>query len=158
MRPTTGRVKQWIFDVLDVEGRKTVLDLFAGTGGLGIAALARGAERVCFVDDDAAAVAAIRENLRRAGEARRARVLRRDVLRFLASVAPESVDIAFADPPYQYPRFDALVAAVARTLNAGGLCVLERPTQTMLSQPEELLLLREKRFGGTTVSILRRTA
>jgi 16S rRNA (guanine966-N2)-methyltransferase len=101
VRPTSDRVREawlsilgpWITDA-------RVLDLFAGSGALGLEALSRGARSVTFVDLNQASVDAITENLAALGLGDRARVIRRDVLRFLASRTREPVEVAFADPPY----------------------------------------------------------
>jgi 16S rRNA (guanine966-N2)-methyltransferase len=97
-RPTADRVREALFSILgDVSGLR-VLDLFAGSGALGIEALSRGAEAAVFVDDDRRAVTAIRRNLEAVGV--RAEVHRRDVLAFLADAGAGTYDLVFADPPY----------------------------------------------------------
>ena len=158
LRPTTGKVKEWIFSQVDVVGKKGVSDLFAGSGSLGIEALYEGAAHVTFVDKHSAAVRAIRENLASLGLAGDARVLRRDVLRYLESLSEGCLEVALADPPYEYRRLSALLPAVARTLCIGGLFILEHSTHTGPFAANSLELIKEKRFGGTTVSIFRRAS
>ena len=99
-RPTTDRVKEGLFNIIqfDIEGRR-VLDLFAGTGQLGIEALSRGACRCDFVDQALAAVKVVRENLRSCGLERQAAVYQRDFLDFLKGTQ-EKYDLVFLDPPY----------------------------------------------------------
>ena len=98
-RPTTGKVKESLFSIIqfDIEGRR-VLDLFAGTGQLGIEALSRGAAECVFIDRRADAVRLIQENLSMCRLAERARVRQGDALPYLRS--GERFDIVFLDPPY----------------------------------------------------------
>src|SRR5436853_7744768 len=102
LRPTSERVREAVFATLGslgaVEGTR-VVDLFAGTGALGIEALSRGATAATFVDDDATAVATVKANLQATGLV--GTVVRSDVLRFLESAA-ERYDLALADPPYAF--------------------------------------------------------
>lgn len=100
-RPTTDRVKEGLFNVLqfDIEGRR-VLDLFAGTGQLGIECLSRGAASAVFVDKRPDAVKLIRENLKLCDLTDRARVVAGDSMEFLKSVR-EKFDLVLLDPPYQ---------------------------------------------------------
>ena len=118
-RPTTDRVKEGLFSALqfDIEGRR-VLDLFAGTGQLGIECLSRGAESAVFVDQRQDAVRLIRENLQITALADRARVVCADALEFL-SRSGGPFDLIFLDPPY---GTGLLEAALERC--AGGLDIL----------------------------------
>lgn len=99
-RPTTDKVKESIFNIVqfDVEGRK-VLDLFAGTGQLGIEALSRGAEKCVFVDQSREAVKVIEENVKTTGFENQSRVAAGDGVSFLTSCR-EKFGLAFLDPPY----------------------------------------------------------
>ena len=99
-RPTTDKVKESLFNIIqfDIEGRRA-LDLFGGTGQLGIEALSRGAGGCTFVDQRREAAALIRENLRLCGLSDHARVVQGDALSFLASCR-EKFDLVFLDPPY----------------------------------------------------------
>ncbi len=156
LRPTTARVRDWIFSVVDVQGKDVVIDIFAGTGALGIEALRRGAGAVTFVDSDLLAVRGIRESLGQAGAWERCKVLRRDALRFLGALSSDTVDIVLADPPYGYARAGALVSEAVRVLKRDGRFVMERPSGGNLPESEDVVVVREKRFGGTTVTVLRR--
>src|SRR4051794_7609981 len=139
IRPTMDRVKAAIFSSLaDRILNARVLDLFAGTGALGIEALSRGAESVLFVDQDRQAIAAIERNLtktRLEGQARQ-----REVFEFLARAGDATFDIIFADPPYEKTetgeRFTEklLTNEQLRSLLAdGGIFVLEKmPEETVL--------------------------
>jgi 16S rRNA (guanine966-N2)-methyltransferase len=150
-RPTADRVREALFSMLgDVSGAR-VLDLYAGSGALGIEALSRGAAKAVFVERDAAAVAAIRRNLDAVG-AREADVRRQDVLRFLASCT-DVFDLVFADPPYDSaPRLAGpLSAALPAVLDENALIVTESSKRTPLELT--LPLARERTYGDTRIAI-----
>lgn len=147
MRPTRDRVREAVFSMLasrDALEGATVADLFAGTGALGIEALSRGASAVTFVDHDARAGDTIRANLAATGLSDRATVVQADALRWLQGAPP--VDLAFADPPYAFDRWEEL----ADRLRAG-LAVLESDRALHLGRPWEVL--RVKQYGGTVVTV-----
>jgi 16S rRNA (guanine966-N2)-methyltransferase len=129
-----------------------VLDLYAGSGALGIEALSRGAASAIFVDDDRAAVAAIRANLEVLGadDVGRGSVVRADALRFAAG-APQ-VDLVLVDPPYRFDRWaDLLEALAGRT----GLLVAE--TGAPWEPRPGWETVKVKRYGGTVVTVVRPT-
>jgi 16S rRNA (guanine966-N2)-methyltransferase len=150
-RPTADRVREAMFNALGslgvVEGVR-VLDLFAGSGALGIEALSRGAASVTFVDSDARALATVRKNLDATGLAAGATVVRGDALRFDGG----RFELALLDPPYAFD--DAAWERLLITLDAD-VAVLESDREVPV--PEPWRLLRAKRYGGTVVSIVRRT-
>ncbi|MGI8807438.1 MAG: 16S rRNA (guanine(966)-N(2))-methyltransferase RsmD [Acidimicrobiales bacterium] len=151
VRPTSERVREAMFNSLgslDAVDGATVLDLFAGTGALGIEALSRGAASATFVDADAQAVRAIKENLGATGLAERARVVHADVFRFLADPPPTPVDVAFADPPYAFDDWERLLAALPARLVA-----IEARTHVALGAGWRPL--RSKRYGDTVVTLAR---
>lgn len=101
VRPTLDRVREaWMSIVQPSLPGARVLDLFAGSGALGLEALSRGAASAEFVEEAARHVAVIRENVALLGASDRAAVTRGDALRFVAALPPDAYDIAFADPPY----------------------------------------------------------
>lgn len=164
VRPTMDRVKAAIFSSLAerVPGAH-VLDLFAGTGGLGIEALSRGAAAATFIESDRRAADAIRVNLASTGLS--GRIHQIDAIRFLNSAAPEQWDIIFADAPYgrdakgrevDYGSELIAAAALPPLLAAGGIFVLEKlPSAALLFEPLwECVRLR--RYGATEVAFLRR--
>jgi 16S rRNA (guanine966-N2)-methyltransferase len=151
VRPTSDRVRESIFDILgslvDLDGLR-VVDLFAGTGAMGIEALSRGAGSVTFVESDAAAVASIRANLVSTGlEGPRAIVTRCDVLGFFRSWST-SFDLALCDPPYSFEPWDELL----RLLRAD-LAVLESGSPLTVS--DGWMVLKSRRYGGTLVTVVR---
>ncbi len=124
IRPTTDNVKESLFNILqfDIEGRR-VLDLFAGTGQLGIECLSRGAANVTFVDKDRNAVKIVRENLKSCGL--NATVLQEDALRILER--GQKYDLIFVDPPYDSDLYEAVLDRInlVDILSEGGIIVCE---------------------------------
>jgi 16S rRNA (guanine(966)-N(2))-methyltransferase RsmD len=115
IRPTTDRVKESLFNILstEVEGAR-VLDLFAGTGSLGIEALSRGAREVTFVDQSASSLRIVRQNLSLLKVPQNQfRLIRFDALAFLSS-ADHDFDLVFIDPPFTQRMADLVMTAVAR--------------------------------------------
>lgn len=157
-RPTSDRVREALFAMLgDVEGA-SVLDLFAGTGALGIEALSRGADRAVFVEPDRAAIVALQSNLAALGLAGEEAQLRRehadDALQ-RARQRKETYDLVLIDPPYGQalqlgPR---LSAALGGVLAPRARVVLESDRRTPLDLG--LALEKERRYGDTTIAIHR---
>lgn len=168
LRPTMDVVKGAIFSSLgDLVVGARVLDLFAGSGALGIEALSRGADRVTFVENEQRAVASIEKNLGRtnlAGPA--ATVWSMDVFRFLDRLAtPGSFEIILADPPYAKAAGERdfapellCSAALQAALAPGGIFVLEHLPGAKLKLTDAWEFIRQKRYGATEVALLRRTA
>ena len=128
-RPTTDRVKEGLFNILqfDIEGRR-VLDLFAGTGQLGIECLSRGAASAVFVDRRPDAVKLIRENLKITNLQDGARVVAGDSMEYLKSLR-EKFDLIFLDPPYEAGLLEPALAHIARfdILAPHGIIAAEHP-------------------------------
>jgi 16S rRNA (guanine966-N2)-methyltransferase len=150
-RPTSERTREAVFSMLgDISGA-SVLDLFAGSGALGIEALSRGAAHATFVDSGRAAIIAIRRNLEQLGLVESALITKLDV-RALPSLG-ETYDLVFVDPPYS--QASALGPLLARELPArltpGGRVVSESDRRT----PLELGFptIRERRYGDTLIRI-----
>jgi len=149
-RPTADRVREALFSMLgDVSGAH-VLDLFAGSGALGIEALSRGAASAAFVESDARAAAVVRRNLDSLGL--RAEVRRQDALRFLAA-AEGSFDLVLADPPYDSASRIAgpLAERLPGVLAEGGRIVTESDKRIPLELP--FRLLRERTYGDIRIAI-----
>jgi 16S rRNA (guanine966-N2)-methyltransferase len=163
VRPTMDRVKAAIFSSLaeEIVGAR-VLDLFAGTGALGIEALSRGATAALFVEENSAAIAAIERNLARTKL--EGRIRRQDVFAFLRSPQPrELFQIIFADPPYEKTKSGGDCTGLllqdpqlAQMLEPSGLFVLEkRPTEQMPRMPL-WRVVRARAYGATEVLFLQR--
>ncbi len=152
VRPTSDRVKESIFDILGSAGGVDdlrVLDLFCGSGGLGVEALSRGAAAVTFVDQDLAATVAVRENLAAVGLADApATIIRAGLPAWLRSAA--DFDLALCDPPYGFDDWAALLA----DLDAER-AVLE--SSRPVSVPEGWMVTKERRYGGTLVTVAQRS-
>ena len=130
-RPSSDMTKQAVFNIVQnyVEG-STFLDLFAGSGQMGIEALSRGAKHAVFVDASPKAIQAVRENLAHCGFADKAKVAQMDAQSFLKSTTTR-FDLVFLDPPYQQQIIDAVLPAVVQQMAPGGiiLCETERNEQ-----------------------------
>lgn len=158
-RPTSSRVREAIFSSLQhsvgsFDGL-LVLDLFAGSGALGIEALSRGAARTFFVEKDRSATACIEENLRTLGE-KNFLVQKADVLELVGSGSSSSpADLVFIDPPYVLSdaQVASILAALAtnRWLANDALLVVERSSKSVLDWPEGFEALANKTYGDTTI-------
>ena len=164
LRPTSDRVRESLFNLLahgpygdppPPEGRR-VLDLFAGTGALGLEALSRGAARAVFIDDFAAARALIRENAEVLGLTGQVKIWRRDATR-LGPCRGEPFGLVFADPPYG----SALGAKALASAHDGGwiapgaIIVLEHAAGEDAPAADWLRLADQRRYGETMISIFR---
>ena len=158
-RPTSDRVKEALFSAInfDIPGMD-VLDLFGGTGQLGIEALSRGANKAVFVDAGEDACKLIRENLRRTKLESQARVVRSDYLSFLKTCR-EKFGIIFLDPPYAEVFLENALNFIAEIdiLQSGGIIITERPVGKEL--PWEFAgFTRSKdyKYGNTVLAIYRK--
>mgnify|MGYP001031732173 CR=1 FL=1 len=159
-RPTTDKVKESVFNIVqfDVEGRR-VLDLFGGTGQLGIEALSRGAERAVFVDLRKEAAAVIRENLAHCGFTERAQVVQGDYLAYLSGCR-ETFGLVFLDPPYGTGLLEKSLSTIAAIdiVAGNGIIVCESAAESALPElaaPYEKG--REYRYGRIKIGLYRRT-
>lgn len=157
IRPTQGMVKQALFNLAGpaIEGAN-VLDLFAGSGAIGIEALSRGAASVTFVDKEPRGLAILRQNLEALGFAARARVLRGDVVRWLEASpdALKAADFIFLDPPYGDVVLDRTLHVLDN--NAAGATILaEHSRRHELPPMRRLHVDRERRYGDTVVTVLK---
>jgi len=149
VRPTRERVREAWFSALGerIDGAR-VLDLFAGSGALGIEALSRGAALVHFVEADGRAYRVLRRNLESLGVEDRARLHRGDVFRLLDRLrAGPRFDVALADPPYGEGLAARLVDRFEREPFAGLLCVEHAPSERLAGRP-----VRERTYGESTLS------
>lgn len=160
LRPTSSRVKTGLFDSLaDAVVDAVVLDLFAGTGALGIEALHRGARRAVFVEHDPARCRALRRALDRAGLAERGEVRRGDILPALDHLARDGVvvDLVLLDPPYGQGWIERTLRALAdaAVLRPDGLVVAEGHWRDRPVLPPGWALAKEARYGETALWYIR---
>lgn len=158
-RPTTDRVKEGIFNIIqfDIEGRR-VLDLFGGTGQLGIECLSRGAGQATFVDARTEATRLIRENLELTGLSDRARVLTADYATVLSG-AGEKYDLIFLDPPYQTKLLERSLNMISQfdILREHGIIICESPVEKELPALDAPYgKHRDYRYGKIKVTLYRR--
>lgn len=158
-RPTADRVKEAVFSILqfDLPGTR-ILDLFGGTGQLGIEALSRGAKSAVFVDASDKACALIKENLRRCKMESDAKVIRADYLDYLHRCR-ENFDIILLDPPYAEVFLENALKKLSEIdiLQSGGIIVAERPVE----KPLDVVLpgfsrSKDYKYGKTIITIYRK--
>jgi 16S rRNA (guanine(966)-N(2))-methyltransferase RsmD len=155
VRPTSDRVRESIFNRLgDLDGAR-VLDLFAGSGALGIEALSRGADRVLCVDVAQRSVRCLERNLSSLGIEERIDVMRRDARGALRRLAEsgERFDLVLMDPPYESPELSLCLAALAESglLVPGATVVVETAKRHAVSPVAGLQLESERTYGDTAV-------
>ncbi|HEU4532642.1 MAG TPA: 16S rRNA (guanine(966)-N(2))-methyltransferase RsmD, partial [Polyangiaceae bacterium] len=156
-RPTPDRVREALFSCLGPLDGARVLDLYAGTGALGLEALSRGAARAVFVESAAAALAVLRGNVADLGLADRALVVGRPVERARAALEPEGpFDLVVADPPYEMVRTGAAPRALGPLLaggllDAGARVVLEHASADAPPELPPLACYDRRRYGDTSL-------
>jgi len=160
LRPTSDRVREAIFDILQekVSGKK-VLDLFAGTGALGIEALSRGAEKAIFIEHDPHILTALRRNIKECRLEEKSEVLPCDVwqgLKILASRG-EVFDLIFIDPPYARGLIKQTLKELSKRglVAPQGLIIAEHSLKEDLSIPFPWELIEKRQYGITNISFWR---
>ena len=153
IRPTTDNVKESLFNIIqfDIEGRR-VLDLFAGTGQLGIECLSRGADSVVFIDQSREAVKIIKENLKACGLS--APVLQQEALSYLRGCG--SFDLIFVDPPYDSGLYEPVLNVINSVdiLSDGGIIVCESRRETPMPElASPYQKRREYRYGKVKLTL-----
>ena len=166
LRPTPARVREALLSILAQRTRGTcVLDLYAGTGALGLESLSRGARRVVFVDNRLASAEILRENVARCGYDERCAVVTQDVETFLASPPsfdePAAFDIVFADPPYHTTDLARVLERLGLSgkIASGGIVILEHFFKHPVpAQAGILTQTRQSRYGDTMLTFYQRSA
>jgi len=156
IRPTQDKIREAIFSTLMLRiPAARVLDLFAGTGALGLEALSRGAAEAVLVERSPAACALIADNCKRCRLEENIRILRQDALDYIRSYPEKQppFDIIFADPPYHEGYYQLILTAIAdsRLLQPDGILVVEAPRELDLPDTAGLLTCRKRRIYGDTV-------
>ncbi|MBB3770657.1 16S rRNA (guanine966-N2)-methyltransferase [Angulomicrobium tetraedrale] len=161
-RPTSDRLREALFNVLahaydDAASGARVLDLFAGTGALGLEALSRGAKLAVFVDEAPEPRALIRANIEALGLGGITRIFRRDATKLGEAMASDAFDLVFCDPPYGR-GLAGLALANARAgkwLAPGALVIVEEAAEAGFTAPEGFEELERRRYDTTEIVILR---
>ena len=158
-RPTADRVKEAMFSIIQFDiPAASVLDLFGGTGQLGIEALSRDAKRAVFVDEREDACKLIRENLKRTKLEQMGKVVRSDYLAYLRSCR-EKFDIIFLDPPYAEVFLENSLKMITEIdiLQSGGIIVAERPLGKELPwEFDGFVRSKDYKYGKTLITIYRK--
>lgn len=160
-RPTTDKVKESIFNIIGpfFEGGKG-LDLYAGSGGLGIEAISRGLDFVVFVDQNPKAIEIIQQNLKNCRFDDKAEVYRNEAKRALKAVTKRNIlfDVIFLDPPYAKQRLEEEIEFISKSnfLSAQGIIVVEHDASLIINASiDKLICIRQERYGDTGISIYR---
>ena len=153
VRPTTERVKEAVFSIIqfNIEGRR-FLDLFAGSGQMGIEALSRGAVRAVFIDSAKESVDIVKRNLHTTKLEENARVFRADSISYIKSCR-ETFDLVFLDPPYGTGLLQQALENIERVMSKGGIVICESPvTEDLPEALNEFVKLREYRHGKIKIT------
>lgn len=158
-RPTTDRVKESLFNLLQYEfWDKQVLDLFAGSGALGLEAFSRGASKVTFVDNNRQCVDMIQKNIEKVKATSETVVLQQEVVSAVRRQGSKTIDFAFMDPPYHQnlivPVLEALIDS--DVLKEGALVCVEHEKTDIWEVPVGFECWKQRTYGITTLTILRR--
>lgn len=158
IRPTTDRAKQSLFDILSNRidfGGIRVLDLFAGSGSLGLEALSRGAGEVEFVEEAKSSIAVLNKNITALGCQDRSVIHQADVFRYLTQ-ARRPFDLIFVDPPYKLETIGTLPTALwtSSVTREGTVIVMEHSRESAVNLPPEMFDVVRKTFGQTIALIL----
>lgn len=141
IRPTSDRAKETLFNILnnriDFNGIKC-MDLFCGSGNLGLECISRGASECIFVDED---VNLVRKNIETLGVGKFSNVIKSDVINFLDGIKEAKSDLIFCDPPYSYEKYDLLIDKVS---NLESIFVLEHSEDLNISKCKENIFLKKK--------------
>ena len=153
VRPTSDTVKEGIFSAIqfDIEGRR-FLDLFAGSGQMGLEALSRGAESATFIDSSAESVKILKDNISTLGFDSASKVLRTDAISYL-SLCSDKFDIAFLDPPYAAGILEKALSLVCDKMSDYGTVICEHPPEVTL--PEDIKgfsVYKKYRYGKINVT------
>ncbi len=157
VRPTADRVKEGMFNIIqfDLTGA-SVIDLFAGSGQLGIEALSRGAKHCTFIDSANRSIEVVKQNLKTVGFEKRASVFCGDAKMYI-SLSRDKFDIALLDPPYNKNIIDAVLPSVAEKMNDYGVIICESAlNETLPESAGEFTVHREYRYGKIKLTVYRK--
>ncbi|KYH32497.1 16S rRNA (guanine(966)-N(2))-methyltransferase RsmD [Neomoorella mulderi] len=158
-RPTSDRVREALFNILGARVIDSLfLDLFAGSGAVGLEALSRGARKAVFVENDRQALACLAANLAATGFKDKAQIIAADARRALAHLAGRGLvfDLVFSDPPYYQGWGDVILPAVVPLLSPGGLVVLETAKSEAAPETADMVLMARRVYGDTALNFYQR--
>lgn len=158
IRPTSDRVKEAVFSIIgDKVVEASVLDLFCGSGALGIEALSRGASYTVFVDQKNSSQVTVNKNLHKTSLTEKAKLYNMNVLIFLKTIASNSFDLIFIDPPYSINRqnIEEILKSINKYqwLSNKGLIIYEHSNRQKVINIDDLMIIKEKTYGDTAVTI-----
>ncbi len=161
LRPTSAKVRGAVFDILqfNIKGAR-FLDLFAGSGAIGIESLSRGAAESTFVEENSKRAKKLRDVIEQFDLADKTSVVCRDAISFLKDAGQHRYDIIFADPPYNYKDLNEIVEIIynKKVLDKGGIVLLEHSSKRELQEiTGDLKLIKKYRHGDTLLSKFGRT-
>jgi 16S rRNA (guanine966-N2)-methyltransferase len=156
-RPMTDRIKESIFNALGEPTGLSVLDLYAGSGSLGLEAISRGASKVTFVENSRDAIVKLEENIAATGFESESEVLWADVTHTLGNHAEDRVDLIFLDPPYSMSA-DEVLSNLESLVMGGwladdGRIILHRPTKERRLKPFGLTLVWDREYGQSAIYV-----
>ncbi len=154
-RPTTQNVKEAIFSMIqfEIEG-KNVLDLFAGSGQLGIEALSRGADTCTFIEKNYSASQIIQKNIEKCGFESISNLITTDAFSFIER--KHNFDIVFVDPPYNFELVPKAVELLIKSINKDGIIICETAFNENIPDFPELFSYRERRYSKTKITVFRK--
>lgn len=159
IRPTPDRIREAVFDIISAEivGAE-FLDLFAGTGAVGIEAISRGAKNVIFVEIDDKAIALIKRNLQKICKDDLFTIIKSDYLRAIRffHIKQKKFDIVFLDPPYHKDYFSKTLHEIDRSMiiKEGGLIIVQHPADLLVKYDfENMFCFKEKKYGNSKITI-----
>lgn len=156
VRPTPDKIKESLFNIIQfyIEGRN-FLDLFAGSGQIGLEALSRGAKMAVFVDASKKSIGVIEENIETCGFQNQSKVVNADSVMYIKR-SPDKFDVAFLDPPYRKGLIEEALPFVAEKMNPGGTIICEHPIDEEV--PEEagsFKKLKDYKYGKIILTTYR---
>ena len=154
-RPTTDYIKELIFSVIQDCEDKTILDLYAGSGGISIEAISRGAKFATMIDFSNKAIMTIKKNIEKLGISKQCRIYKKRSVNFLHK-CEEKYDLIFLDPPYNKNLVNKTIEAIFENnaLNPDGVIIVEHSSQEKISPLYIKKITYEKKNGDTTITIL----